>query len=433
VKLSIKQYATWAWIILLITALVLPACAAGTTVQTPAATEEKVYELPVIADITGPYAGLCASYYAAIEDFVTATNEAGGFKGIKIKMNWMDSQGNLDRSLSYFNKIIGQKKKPPIMLGWTSGIHEAMKPLFEEQKIVLITGAASAPQFAPPGWIFSEFADYASAGGAYVNWFVKDYWPKWKPEEAKKRAPRLGAITWDSAFGRGPITNECLAYYKSIGVDWVGAEFMPTAPLDVSVQVSNMAKKNPDMVIGSNHPGAFASVLKEAVRQGLKTKDNENVLWLNVMSGADYNLPLLCNVDAYNGVMQWTVYEGWDVDSEATRKMTDLFVKNKRPPEMRIVGYYTSIQLVLIAEEAMGIALESKPLEEISGQDIYNILISGKTLNMRGITKDITYSPTRRTPNEILLNRFTPEGKLLPVTDWLTCPDLLPGGKDVPK
>ena len=420
---------------LLLAAMILPGCAPSAPPQgTTPAEVEQVWVIPIITDITGPYATNVTGYYAAMDDWVAVVNDQGGFNGIKVRIDWLDTQGSLDRSITYFNRIISQKKKPPLMIGWVSMVHEAMKSRFEEEEIPLITGAMSAPQFAPPGWIFGECPDYASVGGGVVKWFVEDYWPKWKPDEAAKRAPRVGAITWDNAFGRGPMTDECIAYYtKTLGVDWVGAEFVPAAPIDVSTQVAGMVKRNPDFIIGDYHSGPFAAVLKESVKQGLKTLNNENVLWNNVVTGADYNLPLLCGPEEYFGVTSWTMAEGWDVDTPVAHEMAELFKRNNRPVSMRLGGYWNGLILYAISEGAMSIAMETKAFEEVTGRDIYNALCSGKQFDMRGMTPDFGYSSTKRTPNKTIIQAFTKEGKLLPITDWLTCPDLLPGGKDVPK
>lgn len=421
---------------MVIVALVLPACAApaAKAPTTTTSQAEQVWEIPAITDITGPLASAAIGYYAGIEDWVNTVNDKGGVNGVKVKMTWLDTQSSLDRSVNYFNRIVSQKKKPPVLIGWQSQVQDALKPRIDENKIVLVTGGLSVGQFAVPGYIFANMGDFASDAGTTVKWLKEVYFPKWKPEEAKKRNLRIGAITFDNSFGKGWMTPEVLAYYKSIGVDFVGADFVPWGLVDASVQVTSMAKKEPDIIVGNVYTSQLSIILKEATRQGLKTPGNEKTQWCYVCTGTDSPLFLLNSPEEIDGILQWNPGEQWDSTLAGPTQMRKVFADSKRAPTMKMWGYLAGISLYKLAESGMMMAMEKKPFDEITGEDIYNAFISGKKISMDGFTPDCTFSPTIRTGQWVSIGQLDAKNKTITkISEYQPNLFLLPGGKDVPK
>ena len=128
-----------------------------------------------------------------------------------------------------------------------------------------LEGGSSVDFFKLPSATFSQPAPYVNQAGAFIDYFMAKIWKK-------KTKPKFSWLTWDHPAGRAPITPEVEAYIKSKGVEIVGAEFIPMVPTDMTPQLLRLKRKKVDVVYGCAYHNAYAVVLKDAKKLGLRRK-----------------------------------------------------------------------------------------------------------------------------------------------------------------
>jgi branched-chain amino acid transport system substrate-binding protein len=75
----------------------------------------------------------------------------GGIKGRKIKITYEDSQGNPQKAVSAFLKLINLDKVKFILGPLSTTEVLAIAPMAEKEKILILTPTASAPQITKAG------------------------------------------------------------------------------------------------------------------------------------------------------------------------------------------------------------------------------------------------------------------------------------------
>ena len=221
--------------------------------------------LGLIGAFTGAYAPVIGPVCAGAEDGVKYVNEElGGIDGVKIKLENRDMQGNVALGLQQYAGLMESKPKPLFVAIVHAGISEALREKLLADGAIGLSQSTTVPCIYPRANTYGLSVMYPEAVALPLNW-VKDNWKE-------GRNLRLGIITWDSAYGRGFITDEFFDYCKKIGVDIVGTELFKVGEVDVTTQMTRLRAKKPDWLATQCMASGPISILKAAKEMGWKIK-----------------------------------------------------------------------------------------------------------------------------------------------------------------
>ncbi len=216
-----------------------------------AAGKPDIIHVAIISDFSGPYAPVVGPTRPGAEDAWKYVNtKLGGVHGVKVVPIIRDMGGKIDIGQSMYNEVITLKPKPLFVDFCPAPLAVALRPRFVEDDIVGLQPSTPESLY-PLGNSYGLYALYPEQTAIALKW-IKDNWKE-------KRNPRIGIITWDTAFGKSILNEEFNAYLRKIGVDLVGTELFGIREVDLTVQLLRLKGKNPDYLVSSiNANGAMA-------------------------------------------------------------------------------------------------------------------------------------------------------------------------------
>jgi len=283
----------------------------------------------------------------------------------------------------------------------------------------------------PPGWVFSIQGCYEGMVGACGDWAKANWKPDskdpWIREHYEKRNPRIAIIGWDNTFGRGFDQKETRAYLKNIGVDFVGAEYIPMSPSDTSPQVIRLVKdKKADFIYFGMYPSSHAVILKDAARLGLRDKFQDFAFWADSIVQVKSYVKEIANRSMILTGYKMQLSE-WEIP---------YFVKTfkeSKLPEMFGVYYSAAAAYFDLYCEAIRRAVEKVGADKVDGAAVYDAMTNMKGYKPRLYHSTLSYTKTKLVGPDTAFMYQIQDGKLVTVDKDLYVPNLLPGGKDVPK
>ena len=414
-------------VLILSTVLVsLFACAPAAPAPAPAAKPMKIV-FHHFGDLSGPYAAITAPIVAGVNDLCVYYNkEKGGIDGVLVDQTFRDTGGKLDAALAAYSAFKESKPYPILIMLYGSAEGEALRDRLVEDKIACFTNSPSPTCMYPPGYEFSSIPSYTDSMGAFIDWVTAD-WSKKTGQPVK-----LAILTWDSTFGKAIMVDEVRNYAKSKGVEIVYEGVYGMRDLDVSTQMTTIRDKGANWVYNNTLAHGPKVVLGAAEALKMLNHDlyDAKAGTVHVASGPwgmDESVLMLCGPDLSKGMVGPRSFASWsETDNPGVKLVTSLADKNNRQPKERVMGYLGVIAGVNMCFEAIGLAAKAEGWDKLSGTTIKNQFVKMNNFDSMGITK-YTYTSTK--PESTSTRIFKAEGgKLLPITDWVSCPDLKPAG-----
>ncbi len=136
--------------------------------------EEKEIKIGAILPLTGDAAQYGQSAKKGMELAVNEINERGGIDNKKIKLIIEDRQGQVKDGVAAFRKLITVEKVPIIIGELLSSITLAIAPLANENKVVILSPASTAPKITEAGdYIFRNVASDIVEGQIMAEYAFK--------------------------------------------------------------------------------------------------------------------------------------------------------------------------------------------------------------------------------------------------------------------
>jgi len=397
------------------------------------AERDTTYRVISLYDLTGPYAGLHQLNSRGEVDFWRWANNEPGYlpEGVKIKDEIYDHGMDMGRAVAAYHMAVSSTPRPILTTGGqTSPTILAIKSIAKREKIPCVDGASARSIMVPPAWTFSMQGCYEGMVAA-AGRLLRDNWRSDTPytlirkryEENKNRNPRMSIIGWDNAFGRGFDQKEGRDYLKSIGVDWVESEYVPLNPTDTTPQILRLVKGGVDMIFFGLFAESHAFILKDAARMGVREKFQDMCFWAdNIIQLKNYAGKLAEGTLMITGYQM--TFEEWP----------EWLLKNLERSglgENGALSYSGVASWFDVDCEAIRRAAKKVGPENITGQDIYDALISMKDYQCMAYNSKITFNETRRIGPSTAAVYQIQNGKVVKVEKSVYIPDLLPNGKDV--
>ena len=303
------------------------------------------------------------------EDYVKYINEVkGGINGAKVVLRWADDQYKADKTISWYNTVMGGKPEPIMFCPQhtTGGI--AVKKLMEKDAISGLTFSCAGALVYPPATLYSVTPTYQDQVAMFFDWILMN----WK----EKRKPRFGWINSDNPFGRDGAKPEIKAYAEKVGIEIVGEEYVPGIPIDTTLNIRRLIKeKKADFVWTNGDGNTLIPILRDAERIGLRkeVKAWGGVTFVDLpdIFKAGRKDPTIAK--AAEGLFISFIYPQWDeVDQPAVKFMTEVAKKYQGGiPREEVKGKYIHGMLeALVIEQVLRLVAEKVPVEKITKDDI---------------------------------------------------------------
>ena len=221
-----------------------------------------------LGGVGGAYTGIGWGY----NDCQSYLNDKGGVRGEKVVFLVEDNRWDVTAEIAVINRMLTMEPKEELLLFCGNLITGTLKALSEkinkEVKIPSIALSYSVEMFGKNGgpgkypYYFSVGPDYAQQIGILLRYIKKDH--------KKDSPPRLAVVYSPTEYGRDPLA-DLKEEASRLGIKIVAEEEMAVSASDVTSQVLNIRKAQPDYIIwhGFLPRMLVAPVFLKTVRQYL--------------------------------------------------------------------------------------------------------------------------------------------------------------------
>lgn len=369
--------------------------------------------IAIIGDLTGPYAVTIGPFAPGTEDGVKYINEKlGGINGVKIKLYSRDMQGKVALGLQQYAELMTIRPKPLFLGLMHSPLAEALREKLKVDGVIGLSTPTIKTVY-PQGNMYGHFALYPE-GPAAVLKMVRENWKE-------NRNPRIGVITWDSAYGRSFLTDEFFSYCKQIGVDIVGTELFKAGDVDVTTQLIRLRALKPDFLATNTLGNGPLSILKVAKELGWKIQ-------LLAGFGIEWG-GIRLDPELYEGVLNINNFGSFDdTDHPGIKFLLDQLKKNNRGIHEKTGPYIFGWQTALTAQKAIKDAVDKVGWANLNADAVRYGMNNMNCEFLDGVLK-VEYSEKIRTNPWAIIYKVE-GGKMISVNPggkrFIRTPDLRP-------
>jgi branched-chain amino acid transport system substrate-binding protein len=375
-------------------------CAKPAAPPAPPAWEKIVSYVAV--DLSGPWAQQNQMIISGLSDGWKYINETGGVKGVKIEYVLKDTAGKVDNALAIYNEVMATKPRPASVAFLDGSVAVAMKPRFDEDKVVNILGTGRGPALYPAGYAFSLATDDRDLFAGFCDWLVE--------KEAGKK-PKLAILTWDNVVGYTILEQVCLDYAKSKGIDIVAKELFNVTDVDIGAQLQRIKGSGAEWIYTNTLLIGPARIANDAKARGM-TKD-----FHFAVSGVSHNYTTMALGGGLEGWVGPNCWLSWDETSvKGVQVIDEQFKKNNRTAAERQNVYIGSFVGALLISQTYADVVDKFGWGGLTGSNYKQVLENTKDFTAMGLTK-ISFSKTLRAGVYFKMYEMT-QGKIIPTTDW---------------
>ncbi len=416
--------------IILVLAIAAISVIAGCAPKEPAAppvTKPTVLKFYGYGDLSGPIAPVSGPVVAGMTDMAKWYFEnKGGIDGVPVQIIARDTEYKLEQAIAAYNAFREEVPKPLIFFTWGSAEIEALMGRFIEDEIVGVMYASNTKAIYPPGYLFMTTPGYTDHFGAFMDW-VSDVWAKKTGQKVK-----LGICTWDNAYGRAILVDECRDYAKKKGIDIVAEEVFPMTALECSTQMKRITAAGANWVYDNtlgNGPGVVSRALYEL---GVLTSDLNDTRAGRVhratspFPGGSSSTTVILAPDVTEGLIMNRALASWaEADNPGIKLARKIMAENNRDSKkFEISGYLSGLEGMYLACEAVNRAVKEVGWNKLDGASVRKAFESFRDFDIFGLGT-YTITPDKHEPRKVRIYQVQ-GGKIIPITDYMTCPDLRP-------
>jgi branched-chain amino acid transport system substrate-binding protein len=256
--------------------------------------EEKVVKIGAIFALTGDAAMYGERAKRGVELALEEINKEG-IREREVNIIYEDSQGDPQKAVSAFQKLVELDKVKFIIGPLSSSEVLSIAPMAEKKKVIILTPTSSAPQITDAGdYIFRNCMSDLFDGAALAEFVV---------EELQKKT--AGIIYINNDFGIG-LKESFKKRFSSLTGEIIIEESFERRDTDFRTQLSRIKAKNPDVLFLVGY-AEMGQILKQAKELGLKSQ---------IVSFSSFEQPDIIKVagNAAEGV--YYTFQGFDAKSE---------------------------------------------------------------------------------------------------------------------
>ncbi|MFH0823716.1 MAG: ABC transporter substrate-binding protein [Pseudomonadota bacterium] len=360
-----------------------------------------VIKIGAVQPVTGRFAFAGVNIDAGLKDALMMCNAEGGINGKKIEYIMEDGQYKLDVATAAFKRIM-TRDNPMIMYGESTGLGKAMSPEIKDRLKILYSSTSFSSELADAKanpYIFVPGPTYADMFGILLQYIAKE-----------KPGAKVAFFYSDTEFGKDPVPfgrEMC----KKLGLELVAEEVSQVEAVDVTSQVLDLKRKQPDYVIFQGYVlSPVAAVIKQCRDFGMKCK------FMGTFWGATEMLleklgPL---AEGYLGV---NPYNYWAMEEVPMVKKIREYTKKTYPdvttrPNSYMQGFVTGLIFIECLKRA-------DKTGRLDGDALVKSLQSIKDLDTGGLTAPLTWR-NNKFPVAKIWRANVAKKMFEPASDWMT-------------
>lgn len=353
--------------------------------------------------ITGRFAFAGIAINAGLQDYLNLANEKRLVPGKKFNYVYEDSGYDTDRAVACFKQIMA-KHNPVIMYGESTGLGKAIAPELNSRYKVLYASASFSSELADPKTHPFSFI----SGPTYSDMFavLLDYIARNKGAAR----PKVAFFYSDTEFGKDPIPF-ARKRAAELGIDVVAEIVTKAGAVDVTSEVLQLKKTNPDYVI---FQGYILSPVIEVIRAtkdfGLKTR------FMGTFWSMDRGIIEKLGPDAegYMGVNPYAYFYDDSAPGIAAMRAYNQKVRPdvKYQPNSYIQGWFTGMVYV---EAVKRVVAAGKP---VTGENLAAVIDTIKDWDTGGVTGKVTFVNHKAGVGRVYKANAA-KGIFEPASDWI--------------
>ena len=368
--------------------------------ETTGVTKDKI-TIGTISPLTGKIAMVGVPIANAVKDYFSHVNEQGGIYGRSVDVISEDGKYDPPQAIASLKKLINRDKI--FACASTSGtpITWALNPTVTREKLPSMVPIPSYGIFGlkSPEYLFSYGPYYAEQVAFNIEYILFTL---------KAKDPRIAFFYQDDEFGKDGYRGFKAAVEK-YKLNVVATEKYTRGSIDISSQVLNIKRANPDYLIITAIPSHSILLLKEAKKQGLK---------IPVFSCANARLEAVIKVVGEGSENYYCAeYTALPNETDVPGMAKLIEVRNKRNPKSKVPPKYHILSYVNSLILGEGLKQAGK---DLTREKLRDSLESIKDLDTMGLTGPISFSPKDHCPlTAMRVVKANPKtGFYDVVTDW---------------
>ncbi len=352
--------------------------------------------------ITGRFAFAGIAINAGLQDYLNLANEKKLVPGKKFNYVYEDSGYDVEKAVACFKQIMA-KHSPVIMYGESTGLGKAIAPELNSRYKVLYASASFSSELADPKthpYSFISGPTYSDMFGILLEYIARN---------KGAARPKVAFFYSDTEFGKDPIPY-ARKRAAELGIDVVAEIVTKAGAVDVTSEVLQLKKQNPDYVI---FQGYILSPIIEVIRAtkdfGLKTK------FMGTFWSMDKGIieKLGQDADGYMGVMPYAYFYEDAPGIAAMRAYNQkAHPEVKYQPNSYIQGWFTGMVYV---EAVKRVVAAGKP---VTGENLAAVLDTIKDWDTGGVTGKVTFVNHKAGVGRIYKANAA-KGIFEPASDWI--------------
>ncbi|MBN2809355.1 MAG: ABC transporter substrate-binding protein [Deltaproteobacteria bacterium] len=216
--------------------------------------------------ITGRFAFAGKHIHQGLADSLAYANEQGGIDGQMFEYLYEDTGYELNRAVASFKKTMA-KDSPVMNYGESTGEGKALAPEINDNYKIVYGSTSFSQELADRAknpYMFVSGPTYAQQFGILLKYISEN------PKEKGKK-PTVAFFYSDTEFGRDPIPY-AREMAQKLGVEVVTEEVTKVGAVDISSQLLDLKRHNPDYCIFQGYVvPPIPAVIQGAHDFGLKT------------------------------------------------------------------------------------------------------------------------------------------------------------------
>lgn len=263
------------------------------------------------------------------------TNNAGGIRGKKLKLETMDDQGKAEDAAAVVTRLIEQKKAIAILGEVASSRSLAAAPIAQNKKVPMITPSSTNPKVTEVGdFIFRV---------CFIDPFQGTVMAKFATENLKfKKIAILRDMKSDYSVG---LADFFIQKFKELGGEIVADVSYQSGDVDFKAQLTQIKSKNPE---GLYIPGYYTEVgliARQARELGIKA---------TLMGGDGWDSEKLSEIgqESINGAYFSNHYSNESKDPVAVDFLTKFKARFGKAPDGLAAQGYDAAKVLIAALQA---------------------------------------------------------------------------------
>ena len=373
-------------------------------------------------DLSGIYASATAPIIAGFDDFAAWFNQnSDGIDSVPIVQKYIDTKGDIQAALKAYETIKISKPSPFVCLLYGSDESIRLQREFVQDGIFCFTSAPLG--IYPAGNEFSTIPTYSDSMGAFMDW-VSQIWSKRTGQPVS-----LAILTWDNDYGNSIRTEEVRKYAAQKNISLVYEDVFKVADNDISPQLQKIKDTGANWIYDNTLGNGPIIISSAASKMGILSNDI-----FNTSEGKIHRATGPWGMDDLSVILAGELVEGmvgprsiasWSMsEAEGVVHASEAFLKNNRKPEQHVIGYLGAWPVLYTICDTVRNVVDEKGWGNLNGHSMREQFLKLRDYRPLGMTS-YSFTAERPAPDMTLIFKIE-RGRLLPLTDWVKCPDLRP-------